>query len=207
MTNENGITDVDLPEWPEILRACQAQLASRIHTSLPATVVSYDSTTQTATVQLAVQLQGESVPPLAEVPILWPGGSSGYLHIPLAAGDNVLICFSEEDYSRWFVSGSVSNPSVLARHGLHAIAIPGLWRTPNGATAGHVTLSGTEVRLGTDAASAFVALATLVDARLSAMVTYINTHVHATAALGPPVPPTVLLGVQASVAATKVKAT
>lgn len=207
MPYDSELTD---PSWPEILRAAQDQLAARVHTSIPGIITSYDVASQTAEVQLAVQLGGENVPPLAEVPVVWPGGAAGFLHVPLAVGDTVMVVFSEEDFGSWYVTGSVSAPSVLARHGLHAVAIPGLRRdgAAFAATGGHVTLASTgELRLGADTAANFVALANLVDARFAAIVSYINTHVHATAGTGAPVPPTVLLGAQASVTATKVKAT
>jgi hypothetical protein len=197
------------PSWPEILQSVTAAALKGVHTALPATVKSYDVATQVASVELVIQLEGQTVPPLSDVPVVWPGGAAGFLHVPLAAGDPVLVVFSEEDFSKYWDTGSISAPASLARHGLHAIAIPGLRRAaaPLAVTAGHVTLgAASELRLGADAASAFVALATLVDARIAALVSYINTHVHATAGTGPPVPPTVLLGAQATVAATKVKA-
>jgi hypothetical protein len=202
-------TDIDLPEWPEILRACQEQLAARIHTSLPAIVKSYNSADQTATVQLAVQLQGAAVPPLADVPVMTPGN----LHRPLAAGDSVTVLFSEEDFTLWWTSGSVSAPAALMRHGLHAIAIPGLNRSPLTVTGGHTTLIADELRLGSDSAANFVALANLVDARISAIVTALNGHTHTVATTGTAAAQTgtaaanpSAISAQASVAATKVKA-
>jgi hypothetical protein len=213
------------PSWPEILDAVQARNAARMHTSLPGIVKSYDVGTQTAQVQLAVQLDGESVPPLDDVPVAWPGGAAGFFHAPLSSGDTVLVVFAEEDFGSWWDSGSVSPPAVLARHGLHAIAIPGLRRaaTPLGVTAGHVTVGATSaVHLGSDTATAFVALATLVDAKLNLLQAAIATaaqgetsasglggmNLLAAALLIPPAPtpapPTSWpLG---SVAATKVKA-
>ncbi len=173
-----GPTDVDQPDWNTILRAVQDSLALRIHTSLPAVVQSYDVATQTATVQLAVQLLGNNVPPLPEVPVCWPGGAAGFLHAPLAVGDSVLVVFTEEDYSGWFDTGSVSAPRVLARHGLHAVAIPGLRRAaaPLAVTGGHVTLgAASELRLGSDAATAAVALATLVATQLQALKTAVDS--------------------------------
>jgi hypothetical protein len=71
--------------------------------------------------------------------------------------------FSEEDFSGWYDTGSVSAPAVLARHGLHAIAIPGLRRAaaPLGVTAGHVTVGATSaVHLGGDLATLAVVLQT-----------------------------------------------
>jgi hypothetical protein len=168
----SAFSQIDEPEWPEILRAVQDSLAARIHTSLPGIVKSYSSTTQTASVQLAVQLRGNNVPPLSDVPVCWPGGAAGFVHVPLAAGDTVLVIFTEEDFSRWFTTGSVSAPAVLARHGLHAVAIPGLRPTtaPLAVTGGHVTVgAASEIRLGSDTAANFIALANLVDAKLAAL--------------------------------------
>jgi protein gp138 len=216
---------IDEPEWPEILRAVQDSLAQRIHTSLPGIVKSYDSATQTAEIQLAVQLRGNNVPPLPEVPVAWPGGAAGFLHAPLSAGDSVLVVFTEEDFSGWHDTGSVSAPRVLARHGLHAVAIPGL-RRPAAAlsvTGGHVTLGATsELRLGSDAATAFVAMANLVDAKLNQLRDAIATAAQgetsasglggmnllaaALVILPAPAPATPLSWPLGSVASTKVKA-
>jgi hypothetical protein len=162
------------PSWPEILDAVQSRNAARMHTSLPGIVKSYDVATQTAQVQLAVQLEGESVPPLDDVPVAWPGGAAGFFHAPLSSGDTVLVVFSEEDFSGWYDTGSVSAPAVLARHGLHAIAIPGLRRaaSPLSVTAGHVTVGATSaLHLGGDGATDPVALKSLVEQALSDLLT------------------------------------
>lgn len=159
-------SEVDEPDWATILRGVQDTLAARIHTALPGIVRSYDSATQTATVQLAVQLRGNAVPPLSEVPVAWPGGAAGFVHVPLAVGDTCLVVFCEEDFGRWWSTGSVSAPAVLARHGLHAVAIPGLRAAgaPLAVTGGHVTVAATsELRLGADDASDPVALKSLVE--------------------------------------------
>jgi hypothetical protein len=70
-----------------------------------------------------------------------------------------------------------------------------------------------EVHLGQQVATNFVALANLVDARLSAIVSYINNHVHVVSNATPAGPgpvvaaaPAAPLAAQATVAATKVKA-
>jgi hypothetical protein len=61
--------------------------------------------------------------------------------------------------------------------------------------------------VGGAAASQFVALANLVDSRLSTIRTWLNTHTHPTAATGPVSAPSTPLGALDSVAATKAKAT
>lgn len=209
------------PDWPEILRAVQAQLQDQLHTSCPGIVKAYDVATQTAKVQLAVQMKGTdgemtTVPVLEDVPVVWPGGAQGHLHIPLAAGDTVMVVFGESDFGGWWETGSVSAPKSLARHDLNAVAIPGCRRAaaPLSVTGGHVTLAATSMlHLGTDTATAFVALANLVDARLATIQAAFDAHVHITTAtvgatptpgvIASPAPP---IGPLATVAATKVKA-
>jgi hypothetical protein len=61
--------------------------------------------------------------------------------------------------------------------------------------------------IGGAAASQFVALANLVDSRLSTIRTWLNTHTHPTAATGPVSAPSTPLSALDSVAATKAKAT
>ncbi len=184
----SGPTDIDEPDWGTILRAVQTDLQQKIHTSLPGIVRAYDVATQTATIQLAVQLQGNNVPPLGPgIPVCWPGGAAGFLHVPLAVGDSVLVVFAEEDPSGWLDTGSVSAPRVLARHGLHAVAIPGLRRpaTPLAVTGGHVTLGATsEVRLGSDGATDPVALKSLVEAAIQDLLTNIISSAGAVTAPG-----------------------
>mgnify|MGYP007037446833 CR=1 FL=1 len=74
-----------------------------------------------------------------------------------------------------------------------------------GYASGAMVIRATEVRLGSSAATAFVALASLVLDRLTAIVTGYNTHTHTTA-VGPSGPPNTPLATPASVAATTVKA-
>jgi phage baseplate assembly protein V len=71
-----------------------------------------------------------------------------------------------------------------------------------------VVVDGIELRLGSDAAANFVALANLVDARIAAIRTAFNAHAHTgvTTGTGSSWAPASPLAAQASVAAGKVKA-
>lgn len=205
------INDINDPSWPEILRRVQDQVQERIHTALPAKVRSYDVATQTAEVELVVQLGGEKVPPLADVPVCWPGGAAGFLHVPLAAGDTVMVVFAEEDFSGWFDTGSISAPAALTRHGLHAVAIPGLRRAaaPLTVTAGHVTLaSSTYVALGADTATNPLALNNAVAANYTQLKSALDIVVGKLNALDPTATAAwnaAMTGWPASAAATKVR--
>lgn len=194
------------PPWNAILDAAAAKALGEVHTVLPCIVRSYDVATQTVECESVVEPRENPYPIFSGVPVMWPGGAAGFLHVPLAANDTVLLLFSQEDFSKWWDTGSVSAPAVLARHGLYSIAIPGLRRAkaPLAVTGGHVTLGvANELRLGADAATAFVALANLVDARFET----IRTTWFVPTGVGPSGTPAAAgVPALASVAATKVKA-
>jgi hypothetical protein len=111
------------PSWPEILDAALTARLRSVHTALPGTIRAYSEADQTATVELAVQLESTlenfaKVPDIADVPVLWPGA--------WADGDKCLLVFSEEDPSKWWDTdgATVEPPAVMQRHGLHASCMP-----------------------------------------------------------------------------------
>jgi len=103
-----------------------------LHTSIPGIVISYDSATQLATVQIAIRRKDADdnvyeIPPIQRVPVLFPRSSAGSVHLPLAKGDSVLLVFSERALDRWRQAGDVVDPGNIARfhHFTDAFAIPG----------------------------------------------------------------------------------
>lgn len=113
--------DTRQPSWNELLDAANAAALRGVHTAMLGKLTAYSSTHQTATVQLATHLptaSGEyaAVPPLADVPVIWPGA--------WAAGDRCLVMFLEESAAKWLESGSIEAPDVAMRHGLHPVAMP-----------------------------------------------------------------------------------
>lgn len=179
--------------WEEVFDVVLDARLRSVHTAMMGEIRSYSESAQTAEVTLAVHLptteeEFAEVPPLADVPVLWPGAWE--------AGDKCLLVFCEESFAKWFETGSVEPPEVLRRHGLHAVCIP------------LVAPAGADVQ--------FVALANLVNERLATLQYAFDNHVHATAGTGtpsPPIPdptaipaPSVPVGSLGSVAASKVKA-
>ena len=142
------------PGWNEVLDGATAAALRGVHTAQLGKLTAYSSAHQTATVQLATHLptaSGEyaAVPPLADVPVLWPGA--------WAAGDRCLVVFLEESAAKWLETGSVEAPDVAMRHGLHPVCIP------------FPSIEGQTVQ--------FVALANLVQAQLADLKSAINSWV------------------------------
>lgn len=145
------MADPRQPSWGEVLDTVLTARLRGVHTSMVGEIRSYSEAEQTAEVTLAVQLEAasgefETLAPLADVPVLWPGA--------WAAGDTCLLLFAEESFSKWWDSGSVEPPEVLRRHGLHALCIPVVAR------------AGQAVQ--------FVALSNLVSAQLQDLKDAIN---------------------------------
>lgn len=191
----------------EALGSILESFRSDLHVALPGIVRSYDSSTQTADIEPAVQRvipsgdpedeedTPERLPVIPSVPIAWPRAGAFFLHFPLAAGDTVLLVFSESDLNEWRAgSGEVVDPALAGRHGLSgAVAIPGLstrgnliedaGSNPRIGNDGDVYLEfpgdGT-VQVGPSAADA-AALASAVDAlqsNLNDLITLFNAHTH-----------------------------
>lgn len=202
-----------------------------IHTALPGRVVRYDSAKQLADVQPQIQCADldvdgvvvtRSFPVLPSVPVAFPAAGGFAITFPVQAGDTGLLVFCELPIDRWRATGQESHPADIRRHSVtSAIFYPGLRPAKQAfteadlstdATIGkaggatiHLKPDGT-VHLGAPTASDFVALATLVNARLATIQNTFDAHVHATPS-GAADATLTKIGALASVAATKVKAT
>jgi hypothetical protein len=108
-------------------------LMSEIHTCLPGSVESYDYKTQKATVKPLIRkkyLDGASVeiPPLTNVPVIFPRTKKAGITFPISKGDGVLIVFAERSLERWYGTGEVSDPGDQRKFDLSdAVAIAGLY--------------------------------------------------------------------------------
>ena len=207
------------PTDAEVIRdAINARLLD-VWTATIGRVESYDPKTQTANILPVVRrpLQSadghighEDLPVLPNVPVLQPRAGGFFVHLPLQAGDTVLVVFTADSFQMWRNSGSVTNPGDLRRHSLsNAIAIPGVFPNlealldpPNvGMASDEAVLGGGVYRVGDATAAQFVALSNKVDAALE----LIKTHVHPSA-MGPTGTSTELASMVTATGATKLKA-
>lgn len=151
------LDQVTEPSLAEVIFAAVDRKLRGVHTCAPGKIVSYDNTTQTATIQLAVELETTAdeyveVPPLKGVLVLQPVTTGFWLHVPPSTGDGVLVLFCEQDPSSWLVKGATGKPHLKRRHGFYPVAILGF--TPESArlsaaqaplTAAVLASSGAEV--------------------------------------------------------------
>lgn len=133
----DSILDIDNPELEDAIFEFVIGEIAKIRTVTPAKVISYDATTQRATVQPI--LRGRYVdedtleivttrpPLLSHVPIWWPGSAGVALYAPLEAGDEVMLIISDRALSEWKASDRDDlTPQDMRRFELtDAVALPG----------------------------------------------------------------------------------
>lgn len=106
-----------------------------LNTCLPAKVESYDASTQTCVVQPSLKrtsMKGEIVsrPKIHNVPVIFPRTASYGISFPIAAGDSVLLVFSQRSLDDWIDKGTEDAVNDARLHDItDAIAIPGLYST------------------------------------------------------------------------------
>lgn len=112
------------------IKALVADAVANIHTAMPGTIESIDTTTGTATITPAGKYKtsdGKEMdyPSIAGVPLVFPMGNSNLtgIVIPVKAGDDCLLIIAEQSLDPWLYGGE---SSVDLKHDLtNAIAIPG----------------------------------------------------------------------------------
>lgn len=138
-----------------ILRAITGRVGE-VHTAAPGIVQSWNPTTGTAAVKMALNQnyllndntrQTVPGPVLHDVPVWYPRGGGFHQAWPLTAGDEVLLIFAERSIDEWLVKGGQVTPRPGHMHDTSdAIALAGL----NNATRPIPGMNATEMTIGTD---------------------------------------------------------
>ncbi len=123
----------------------------------------------------------ETLPVIPNVPVVWPRGGGFFVTFPIAAGDHVLLIFSERSFAEWRATGAIGDAADTRAHSLsYPFAIPGV--APDASpiadkVAGRmvlgkdgneaqISIAAGEVKIGKTATD-FVALASKVDGELN----------------------------------------
>lgn len=207
----------------EITQKLVRHQIAMIHTVLPGVIVSYDEATQKVSVRASISsrfedrngvVQVQTQPTISNVPVAFPSSTNNSITWPLTPGDPCLLVFAERSLDEWKSTGGTDiEASHLRRHSLtDAICLPGCtpFSSPLPSSAFDSTamvLRADEIRLVSAAATALIALGTLVDSVFTTVRTFINSHTHTSALPGVPTsPPIVPLAALPSTKASKVKA-
>lgn len=176
-----------------------------------ATVTAVNASAQTVDVQLAVNnpifdelgnVATEPAPSLSDVPLGVMRGGGFFVWMPVAVGDSVLVLFSDLSADVWRAGdGTAQDPGWVGKHTMDSpFAVPMVAPdakifTDPGADSGkliigkdsspaQIRLSATDIELG-NAPTTAVALASLTDAVLQALLAALNTASSSPAPIGP----------------------
>lgn len=123
----------EIPDLAQLLRDAIDSKLIDTHVSLPATVVSFSSSNQTASVQpsLKTKLANAQVVPMPiiqNVPVVYPRCAQGGVTFPLSRGDQVHLVFSERSLDVWKSKGGTVDPQEARKfHLSDAVCYPGLF--------------------------------------------------------------------------------
>ena len=107
---------------PAEIRALKKEIFSSLHCALPGIVASFDDTSGTASVRLAVS----GMPVLQDVPV--------FVCNEVSVGDACLVVFADCDVDAWFDGNDSDDPASVRMHSLSdAFAFVGFRRREAGA--------------------------------------------------------------------------
>jgi len=114
MSNLN--TDTKYRNNVETIEVVLQQFRKTIYTALPATIESYNAETKRAKLLPAINSistdnQSSALPVLVDVPVIFPASGAFTMHFPLAAGDAVLVVFSQRGIQNFKQDYKRSNPT------------------------------------------------------------------------------------------------
>lgn len=126
-------TDGEEPDMLDVILNAIRSNQLELNTVMPATVVSYDLSTQTCSVKPSfkrTQIDIEtsySRGQINEVPVMFPGSGGRGTSFPLKKDDSVLLIFSQRSLDDWLVKGGEVKLTDSRLHNMtDAIAIPGI---------------------------------------------------------------------------------
>ena len=121
------------PDLCAVLDQVKDQVMSELNCVSIGTIVSFDSSDQTATIQLSykkINLYDGSISdyqPLIKCPCIILNGGGGYLTFPITAGDSCLVLFCDREIDTWFTNGGTNPPQSARVHDLNdGIALVGI---------------------------------------------------------------------------------
>ena len=135
---KNLIKELNIPTQTTILDELKKSIFTNLNCVNIGTIVSFDSSDQTASIQLSIK-SIESINPdgtrilkdrplLEKCPCVVLSGGDSYLTFPIKPGDSCIVLFNDRQIDNWFSSGDGSAPdTVLRKHDLSdGLAIVGI---------------------------------------------------------------------------------
>lgn len=143
------IAPVRTPELTDVLNEYLRQLSLNLNCHHVGTIQAFDAATQTVQVTINYQQTYNTYDPdsqtynpslqqyplIAECPAIVLCGGSTYLNMPIAIGDECLLCFNDRDFDNWFFGSTTSGNQTPRLHSFSdGIALVGLKNLNNSIT-------------------------------------------------------------------------
>lgn len=114
------------PDLRTVLAALKQEIFYTLNCHEVGEIVSFDATSQSASVQVSVlkqivegdQYKQVPYPVLADCPVMFLGGGPASLRFPVAKGDPCLVLFNDRDLDNWFTTGNKVMPNSGRAHDL-----------------------------------------------------------------------------------------
>lgn len=125
--------DNETPTLANVIQSALSRFASDLHTSMPASIVSYDRTKQKASIQPLLKRRTKdgvvfSYPVITNVPCYFPRTSTYQHTFELKPNDTGLLIISERSLDRWLEVGGEVDPGDPRKHDFtDGIFFPGLF--------------------------------------------------------------------------------
>lgn len=139
------------PTLASLLQVFKEGLMEDLNCHQVGEIVSFDSSTQTAEVQIKMlklqngELKDYAV--LVDCPVVVLGGGEGRLTFPIKQGDSCLVLFNDRDIDNWYAGGQTMQPRTNRTHSYSdAIALVGPRNLQNKIT--DYLPDGTELKYG-----------------------------------------------------------
>ena len=121
----------------EMIDRTISEILKSVGTSIPAHILSFDTTTQLAKIQIGIEfidINGKTfnLAPVVNIPVYFSGGNNFHIEHQIDVGDEGLIIVSQRCIDGWKEQGGVAAQTVLRKLDMQdALFIPGFRSKPN----------------------------------------------------------------------------
>jgi len=125
------------PTMADVISRAIDNGAKNLRVCLPAKVIKYDHTKQSADVQPVLYSKDYDenlveMPVLYGLPVIYQRTQNSFLHMPLAEDDYCTLFFTDKSLDKWLTSGGKVDPDDVRSHDLSdAVVYPGLYPFSN----------------------------------------------------------------------------
>lgn len=132
MTNPLQQKTIIDPELSDVLALQKLDVFASLNCVKVGQIVSFDGAKKTAQIQILFKRELPdntvvSYPVLIDCPVFTLQGGGGFLQMPIAAGDQCLVLFSDRSLDDWFQNGVQAVPSSTRMHDMSdGIALVGM---------------------------------------------------------------------------------